>query len=187
MLKIGLLHGCRQNSEMFNNLLKDYIKKIIKEYPNTTFFPIEGQYDHPEKGKMWFKTLLELDKIGTDDVPQDDINITLNYLENIIRENNINFLIGFSQGGNVISTYLRLRNNDEHIKKAIIISSYDFPQYQNIHISIPILLIGSKEDIIVKFDLLPINCDNATIFEHNKGHIINHNKSFITSVIDWIK
>jgi predicted esterase len=189
MFKIGLLHGCCQHAEMFTGLLREYIKKFTKHFSveSVEFVPIEAQYSHPEKGKMWFKTLLELGRINTDDIPEEDINETLDYIQSIIKEKNVNFLIGFSQGGNVVSTYLRLRNNDKHIKGSILMSSYDFPRYSRCNITIPILYIGSRQDEIVKFTLFPQSCDDITIMEHHKAHSVYQNKAFITKVIEWME
>lgn len=185
-MNIAILHGCRQSDEMMKSLMREYEKKIKAHFKDATFYYINAQYPHVDTGRMWFSTHLDLERIGTDDIPEKDIMDTMKYVSNIITTNNINVLIGFSQGGNVISSYLRLFNQDKHIKCAIIISGYDFPRYQHLPIEIPLLFIGSKEDIIVDIKLKPVNCIDITEMEHSKGHIINQQKSFITSIVNWL-
>lgn len=133
---------------------------------------------------MWYQTTLELDRIGTDDIPDFDIQSTLDYLSMFIYSNQINILIGFSQGGNLISTYLRLRNQDKHIKSAAIISGYDFPRYTNNKmIKINLVIVYSKEDTIVDYNLTPISHFDSTEMVHEKGHVIYTRSSFITSFV----
>lgn len=66
-------------------------------------------------------------------------------------------------------------------------SSYDFPRYISLPINIPVFVIISKEDIAVNHELNLTDCSNSTVMEHNKGHIIFQNKTFINSVVKWIK
>lgn len=185
-MNVLICHGCRQNSEQSISLFRDYVKKIKKQFPYANFIYFEGQYDHVDRGKMWYKTLLDLDRIGTDDIPNSDITETLDYLEENIRANNINILIGFSQGGNLVSTYLRTRNTDLHIKRAAIISGYDFPLYTENFISVErLVLVYSKCDEIVDYRLTPTIKipKDSLIMEHSKGHKINQQGSFITKFI----
>lgn len=183
-LIIGVLHGCCQNADMIENLLKSYIKKIKNIAPDTEFHFIDAQYVHHEKGRMWYRTPLDLKRIGSDDIPTSDIEDTLDYIEAYIKIREINCLIGFSQGANVVSTYLRTRNSDLHIERAAIISGYDFPKYTNKHIhNIPLVFVYSKEDDIVNHELTPITLFPTTTLIHNKGHIICNRSSFVTNFI----
>lgn len=184
-LRIAVLHGCCQNSEMIENLLKDYIKKVKKTNGDNQVYFIQGQYIHRDRGYMWYRTHLELDRIGSDDIPESDINETLDYIESFIKEKEINCLIGFSQGGNVVSTYLRLRNGDSHITKSIIMAGYDFPRYVNLPIIVSkLILIYSEEDKIVDYKLTESISSEAIKLSHNKGHIIYNRGGFITALID---
>lgn len=185
-MNVGILHGCRQDNIMMKSLFKDYEKKIKSKCPGTNFFYLEGQYPHVDSGKMWYQTHLDLERIGTDDIPESDIIDTMQYVDNFVKENNINILVGFSQGGNVVSSYLRLYDCSWTIKCAIIMAGYDFPRYQGIQIDIPVLFIGSESDSIVNIDLKPFNCSNMKIMLHEKGHIICQRGSFITEISNWL-
>lgn len=186
MLNIGILHGCFQNSEIVSVLMKDYIKKI-KSGTNdqVAFHFLNAQYKHPDKGLMWYETVLDLDRIGTNDIPDTDVQNTLDYVESWIMSNQITILIGFSQGGNVVSTYLRLRNNDRHISTAAIISGYDFPRYTDYSIPyIGLILVHSEEDKVVDYRLTPKTSLYHCILKHEKGHIICCRSSFVTSFVN---
>jgi predicted esterase len=185
-MNVGVLHGCRQSSDVISSLLNDYRKKLKTYDPSTNFFFLEGPFNYSEFGKMWYQTELRLEGIGTDDIPESDIETTLDYLSAFVKTNRINSLIGFSQGGNVIDTYLRLRNNDTHIQTAIIMSGYGFPRYESLLVSIPVLFIASQSDDIVPFSLLPLGYTNKTQMEHDKGHKIQLKKSFVNDVAKWL-
>jgi predicted esterase len=185
-MNVGILHGCRQSSEVISSLLKDYVKKLKTYNPSASFFFLDGAFDYSEFGKMWYRTELCLEGIGTDDIPEADIESTLDYVSSFVKTNKINIFIGFSQGGNVIDSYLRLRNIDTHIQTAIIMSGYSFPRYQNLMVSIPVLFIASQSDEIVPFSLLPSGYTNKTLMEHDKGHKIQLKKSFVNDVAKWL-
>lgn len=181
-MKVGFLHGCRQTSDMFESLTKVY-RELLSKQGNFEFIFIEGQYDYIT-GKTWFKTNLELSLIGTDHIPEDEIYETLNYVENIVRREEINVLVGFSQCGNIVDTYLRLKNSDSHIKSALILNGYSFPRY---HKLIPIVdkfvFVFSSKDDVVRPELLHNNYQSIIKFEHDKGHKLNNSKPFVRSII----
>ena len=70
-MNIAFLHGCCQNKEMFESIMKSYIKVLTKAnfFSNFSSFNdgnsendntikcifLEGEYDHSRCGKMWFK------------------------------------------------------------------------------------------------------------------------------------
>lgn len=152
-----------------------------------TIHLIEGQYEHPLRGKMWFRTELKLDEIGTDVIPPEDIHDTMHYLHSIVTTNNIHTLMGFSQGANVIDTYLRLTNDDEFIQSAVILNGYTFPRYSHMVPRVRHMqCILSDNDDIVKPSLLINNYPNAILHCHEKGHKINTSKPFVRKVIDSI-
>lgn len=185
-MNIGFLHGCRQDSDIMRSLFAKYEKKIKKKFPNSKFFYIDSQYVHHEKGRKWYKSNLELDRIGSNDIPDEEIINSVNYLQAVIESRDINFLIGFSQGANIITTYLRLNKVNYNIKLAIIISGYDFPKYSHIPIEIPMLFIGSEQDTIVNIDLKPTNCINMIDILHERGHIVPQQSLLIDDIVNWI-
>lgn len=144
---IGVLHGCRQDSVVFQRLFKDYVNKFQNKL-DVSFVFIDAQYPHEDDGKMWYKNQLHLNEIGVTNFPMEDIEHTINYIDNQIEMHHIQILIGFSQGGNVVSTYLKLRQNNQ-INLAIIMAGYDFPILSTVQVNIPTLYIGSDRDEIV--------------------------------------
>lgn len=161
-MKVGFLHGCCQDNAIFTSLMKPYCEIMKKTYGVTECIFIEAQYEHSRKGKTWFQRELELTKIGTDDISNEDIELTLSYVEDIIRKQNIEILIGFSQGGNVMDTYLRTRNTDDHIKRAMILNAYSFPRYVHLKPSLEkLVFITSLQDDIVPHDILTENYDST--------------------------
>jgi len=182
-MNILCLHGCCQNVEILKNLLRDYIKLST---PNTQWYFIEGKYNHSRCGKTWFYPELSLDQIGKDVIEMNEINNILNDIDIYIKENKINVLIGFSQGGNVVDCYLRLFKND--IKCAIIYAGYTFPQLVKLQnsINLPILYITSENDEIVPTELRPTDYENMILLLHDKGHKIPTQKIIIKQVLSFI-
>lgn len=182
-INILCLHGCCQNTDIFKNLLRDYMKLS----PDIKWHFIEGKYDHSRCGKTWFQPELSLDQIGQDVVKLDEIKSVLIDIDEYIKLHKINVLLGFSQGGNVVDCYLRLYP-DNNIKCVVIGSGYSFPSLvkHNDDIKLPILYIGSEIDDIVLFKNKP-NYLNEKNIMHDKGHKVPTQKVIIKEVIDFIK
>jgi len=181
---IGVLHGCRMNGIMFEQLFREYIKKTQSKM-NVSFVFIDGMYDHSDHGKMWYENQLHLSDIGKLDLPMSDIEKTMCYIDEQIESNHIQVLMGFSQGGNVISTYLKLRQNS-NINLAIIMAGYDFPMLSDVSVKIPILYIGSDQDQIVPMEYIVTGYSNIDVLKHDKGHVINCKRSFVSMVVNWM-
>lgn len=183
-MKVAFLHGCCQTNEMFKSLSKEYKEMLRKKYKDCDFVYIEGQYDHSRTGKTWYKTELDLSLIGTDHIPDVHINETLDYVESIIRHEGVSILVGFSQGGNVIDTYLRWRNADSHIKSALILNGYSFPRYHHLTPTVDLLVyVSSENDEIVNHELLHTNYTSIVTFQHDKGHKLNTSKPFVRTIV----
>ena len=164
------LHGCCQNKEMFTNLLNNFIKLCKRDKIN--FYFIQGKYNHPERGYTWYNEPLEIEKIGNTDFDEHLVCDCLDDVELFIKENNINVLFGFSQGGNVVDTFLQHRPHQQ-IKKAIILSSYSLNEsVKKIIDDVEVLNITSECDTIVKHTLFPKNYSKLLHITHNKGHKI---------------
>ncbi len=194
-MNIIFLHGCRQNSQIYMKIMDNYIKKIMKS--GSKVYGLDGPFDYNGEldddvdqqimtnQKMWFETRLRLENIGLDDVPHDQINFTLDYLQKEIELHDIDILIGFSQGGNLIDTYLRLRNLDFRIKRVIILNGYTFPRYRGLIPNVELcIIVTSKNDEIVPMDKLHNNYSKSLFFEHEKGHKIKTNSTFIRDIVD---
>lgn len=164
------LHGCCQSKEIFINLLNNFTK--ICKNDKITFYFIQGKYEHPSRGYTWYNIPLELDDIGICDYDDDLVYECLNDIEIAIKTNNINVLLGFSQGGNVVDTFIQHREHSQ-IKRAIIMSSYSLnePTRKTID-DVEILNVISECDEIVKHDLFPKNYTKSLVIKHDKGHKI---------------
>lgn len=187
-MNILCLHGCHQTLESFKNVsvMQELIRFGNKEKINFHF--IEGKYDHPNGGgKTWYHIPLVLSDIGKIKYDPTLVNDVLDDLDKIIEELNINVLLGFSQGGNVVDTYLRYRGNKK-IKCAVIFSGYSLADSDNNYISdVPLLNIWSKSDDIVPYNLAPSSYKNITTIEHDKGHKLPTSKPMLRNIIGYIK
>ncbi len=95
---------------------------------------------------------------------------TLDDIDKLIIDNDITVLLGFSQGANVVDTYLSHR---EHagIKCAVIMSGYSLvdPGRKD-KVDVPVLGVVSEADDVVPHDLNPIDYVSTKVLTHNKGH-----------------
>lgn len=182
MYRIGWLHGCCQHADMFRSLMKPYEKKLGGDRTHDRYF--EGAFDHSRAGKTWFAVELDLERIG-EDIHEGAIEETLDALEQVIRAEGINMLVGFSQGGNVVDSYLRTRNGDGHIHCVWLFNTYTFPRYVGLATHVDrVVIVSSEEDEIVPTKLLDTSAyPNAKIHMHSKGHKICTTASFIRSIL----
>lgn len=177
------LHGCNQNEEMFKSLLKIYIKLGEKQY-NLKFHFTEALYDHPLKGKTWYNKALDVEEIGKIKYSDELTKECFDNIEKIIKENNINALLGFSQGGNVVYSYLSHRKNT--IDCAVIMSGYALvgdKKCDKKDLNIPLLGVASEEDTIVPFNLNP----TKQLITHTKGHKLPTSKPIIRKILSFLQ
>ena len=182
MINVLCLHGCNQTQEMFKRLMKNYIR-LGKQY-NLNFYFTEAKYEHPIGGKTWYKTPLNVEDIGHIKHDFDLTNDTLVDIENLIHDNHIDILLGFSQGGNVVDTYLAVKKNTM-IKRAVIMSGYSLlnpPLPLSPSNNIPILNVISQNDTVVPFNLAPKTHDEIYTLEHDKGHKLPTKNSQIRKI-----
>lgn len=163
-INVLCLHGCNQTETMFRQLFKNYIRLGEKQY-NLKFYFIEAKYDHPDGGKTWYNKSLEVSKIGQIEYNYDLTNDCLDDIGDFIKEYNIDALLGFSQGANVVDTFLSHRDHPT-IKCAVIMSGYSLIDPNRNDIDIPLLGVISKEDTVVPFELNP----TEEVLIHDKGH-----------------
>jgi len=169
------LHGCNQTKEMFESIMKNFVNICSKDSRFSVTF-IEADYVHPDGGYTWYHVPLVVKDIGIIAYSEELVKPTMIKLQEIIKEKNINVLLGFSQGGNVVDVYLKYFNNDGLIKKAVIMSSYSLVNNNEPQISnVPVLNIVSKSDEIVPYNLHPKSYQNSFLIEHEKGHKIPGN------------
>lgn len=168
-MNILCLHGCRQTKEIFKKLLKI---SVIKSENN--FFFIDGLYNHSQHGKMWYEQELQIKDIGVTIYDPKTTVKTMEQINNSITENKINMLFGFSQGANVIDTYLQL-THDKRIEKAILISGYSFTGISRNCLT-PVTTVHSIVDNIVDPKYNPKFIKSKCIV-HNNGHKLVLNKT----------
>jgi len=112
------------------------------------------------------------------------VSDTLCDIDALIAEHNITVLLGFSQGGNVVDTYLAYRNNP-NIKCAVIMSSYALVDEDRSSlmekVNIPVLTVSSAADVVVPQTLTPIYPTTFAL-EHDKGHRLPTKKPSIRKI-----
>ncbi len=185
------LHGCNQTEEVFRGLLRHFIKLGEKQY-NLKFHFIEAKYDCLQGGKTWYNRQLDVAEIGSIPYEYDLVNDTLDDIGKIIKEKNINVLLGFSQGGNVVDTFLGYRdlNNYPNIKCAVILSGYSLvanPKFLRYNPNIPILGVVSDIDTIVLPKFNPTHYQETSLLKHEKGHKIPTRKPQIREILTFMQ
>jgi predicted esterase len=166
-INVLCLHGCNQTQEMFEGLLKHYIRLGEKQY-NLKFHFTEAKYDHPLGGKTWYKTPLNVSEIGSIAYNKDLVDSTLDDINEIITSKNIQVLLGFSQGANVVDTFLAYRNNN--IISAVLLSGYSLVDDGRKQVLTPVLNVVSDADTIVPSRLYPTGYIENRVLKHDKGH-----------------
>ena len=162
------LHGCNQTEKMFRDLLKNYIKLGEKQY-NLKFHFTEAVYDHPQGGKTWYCQPLDVKEIGSIKYDEELVSKTLDYIGELIVKLEIDVLLGFSQGANVVDTFLSHRDHP-NIKRCVLLSGYSLIDENRKPVDIPCLSVVSKEDTIVPMSLTPTDYNENIVLIHDKGH-----------------
>lgn len=178
------LHGCCQTKDILEKIMKEYIRLGEKQY-NLKYYFAEAKYNHPDGGKTWYSKPLIIENIGKVEYDKDLTDPTLDYIEELINELDIKVLFGFSQGGNVVDTFINYRDNP-NIKAVVILSGYSFYNSTSTNMvnhNIPVLGVASMSDTIVPFALTP----GDNILVHNKGHKVPTRKSFIRRILKFMQ
>jgi len=189
-INILALHGCHQTVPLFKNMIKYFVDKLVESNMNIYF--LEAKYDHPGqkkfpnwKNKTWYAKPLDIDEIGKIPYSPNLVNDVMDDIESAITKFNINILVGYSQGANVVDTYLGYRN-DDRIKCAILFSGYSLVDQMRGLADCPILVVHSENDKIVLFRYKPSKYNNIEIYFHNDEHNFP-SKVHIDNIILWLK
>ena len=134
-------------------------------------------------GKTWYNIEIDITQIGYIEYNEHIVKTTLDELDDYINNLNIDVLLGFSQGANVIDTYLVNRKNS--IKCAILFSGYSFVDSCRQLPNTPVMNVISDSDIIVQSKYAPFYT-NMTIKKHDKGHKLPTSRPFIREIIEYI-
>lgn len=191
MVTIGVLHGCRQDKGTMQSLMRNYSKRLKVLGVDAKWVFMEGQYNYINdqgevQGKMWYKDPLILEDIGTVNMSAETIEDTVNYIDTVVKEHCIDVLIGFSQGGNAVSTYLKTIGG-EGVRCAIIMAGYDYPMFANTVSNTPLLYITSDSDTIVPPEHLIAGNRTTDILHHDQGHKICQSRAHCTAVMGWLR
>jgi predicted esterase len=200
-INILVLHGCNQTQAMCQSVLKDFMAIGTKE--GLTFIFTEAKYNHPLGGKTWYSTPLNVSDIGSIKYSTELVGDTLKDIRKLVVEHNIQGLIGFSQGGNVVDTYLRYEQVESlvteesaaaadvqvtgPIKVAVIFSGYSLVDPVSRKSTVPIMNVTSVADLIVPAGLAPSDYESITSETHDKGHKIPTSKPQLRKIIAFIK
>jgi predicted esterase len=174
------LHGCNQTEEMFRALMKDYVKIGEKQY-NLKFYFIEAKYDHPLGGKTWYKRPLNVSDIGSVGCDEDLTADVLNDLCDEIEKKGITTLLGFSQGANVVDTFLAYKGHPG-VNAAVLMSGYSLIDCNRKTLDVPMLAVVSEKDEIVPHKYTPTAYKTIETIKHDKGHKLPTQKPIIRRV-----
>ena len=183
-INILCLHGCNQTMDVFKSILKEFERLCAQNKIGLTY--TEAKYDHPLGGKTWYKQPLVVADIGKIEYSEDLVSDVMNDVNKLITDNKINVLLGFSQGGNVVDTYLGY-HPDDRIKCALILSSYSLVDPNRKVSDVPIMNIISKSDAVVPYELAPTSYSHIDIVEHDKGHKMPTSKPVLRDIIKYIE
>jgi predicted esterase len=190
MSKINILclHGCNQTKDMFGSILKAFMELASTYEKNKSikfnWHFVEAKYDHPFGGKTWYNKPLDVAQIGSIEMDNMLVADALADLDKTINDLDIHVLFGFSQGGNVVDTYLTNIPTNK-IKCAAIFSGYDLINKARMPVPIPVINVCSDIDEIVPSKFMPIY-PNMTIKKHDKGHKIPTSRPLQREILDFI-
>ena len=185
MINVLCLHGCNQTEGMFRDLMKNYIRLGEKQY-GLKFHFMEGQYDHPNGGKTWYNKPLDVKEIGSIVYDEELTKDTLCHLDRLIDENQIDVLLGFSQGANVVDTFMTHAKHP-NIKRVVLMSGYSLIDPTNQTVNVPCLSVISESDTIVPHLLNPTNYKKSHVIPHNKGHKLPTSNKTIRDICEFIQ
>ncbi len=163
-----------------------YITKL-----NTTLYR-EADADSvaAPSGKTWYSTQLQLSHIGLIQYSPELVGDTLDDLDAVVQAHKDKdvILLGFSQGGNVVDTYLARRYNVDSsiVKGAIIISGYSLVDAERKMVSVPLLNVVGNVDTIVAPNLYPTEYRCSELIVHPDGHIIPKTE-YVRKMLDYVK
>jgi predicted esterase len=171
---------------MFRDLLKNYMRLGEKQY-GIVFHFMEAKYDHPNGGKTWYKRPLDVKEIGKIPYDEELVKDTLDDLTKVIKDNSIDVLLGFSQGANVVDTFLAYRG-DPNIKRAVIMSGYSLVDHdRKKEINVPIVGVISEADDVVPHNLNPGNYTESYVINHDKGHKLPTSNGIIRQLCTFMQ
>lgn len=168
MTRVLCLHGCNQSEEMLRSLIKGW-KKIPTQNSLELHF-LQGVRKHRLGGYTWYEEDLDVDQIGSIGYSEDLVGPCLERVHAFIVEHNITALLGFSQGGNVVDTYLSRYEGKTPVQRAVILSGYELVDPDRKNLTTPVLSYYSEADEIVLPKFRPTHYDNLIEIPHANAH-----------------
>ena len=182
-MNVLCLHGCGMSGLLFKKLCKPFIYKA--ERRNIRLIFPDASYND-----QWYHRPLEIADIGKK-LPTTDIKEltepTMLYIDMLIEMYNISALLGFSQGGNVVDTYMHIGKNRNRIKCQVVMSSYSFFCADDTTVIVPnTMIVASPEDHIVSIDETR-KIPHSVSVEHSKGHKVPTTSSKVRLIVDFLE
>lgn len=194
-----VLHGCRQGTllrgiidiasygkKLWSKLRKHY--RVVFVFAPHDFVDSETQ---EKRGKHWFEKQLEVKDIPLGIAFSDDLtSITLDRLHATISSFDARVLIGFSQGSNVIDTYLAHHENPHPIDSVVLFSGYGFVCDNRKQVEVPCLMVGCSEDNVVPWPPIYMSYETEERIEHegtpNNKHVMPKKASVFSKVVAFV-
>jgi len=197
-----VLHGCRQGIRDDKGRLdiERYAKKLFKKLSKTYRVKVL-QARHPlsdqEQGRQWYAKPLHIQDIPLGIPFEDDYMQTIHELHETIERSDPQgrgvLLVGFSQGANVIDTYLAHQPEPALVTAAILFSGYGFVSSERRDVDVPTIYVGHPDDSIVPFpDGSEPYCswmnsyDDIRVLEHDTRCKNNHGIPTRATLLDEI-
>jgi len=205
-INVLCLHGCCQNAQMFQSILKS----LIKKGKHIQFHFLQGPFEHPDGGITWTDPPLKVEDIWHDKegtgrsdfssaVPGVSYNDSIleksfSMIHEYIQTYNITVLLGFSQGSFVCYEYMR-KFRDIKIVKIIAMSGYTFDKEIYPPLDLNILNVFHPMDNVVPMALAYSNGDKTISISHNnkelttpskEGHKCPNRAAHIRSILEFI-
>ena len=205
-INVLCLHGYGQDKTVFQQAMRRYLNRA--KHDGVRYLFVEAPHDHIHGGKQWLDQYLAL-PVRREDLTYSERGCTesmesmdlidqfialynahkytqvLDAMARHIDRYNINVLLGFSQGANVIDTFLSHRDAPR-IQCAVLMSGYSCVDVDRRVIQIPVLAVTSPNDTVTP-SALQTPTEHMAVIEHNEGHLVSKGRSIVRQVIAFIK
>lgn len=194
-----VLHGCRQGTLSRGFIdIASYGKKLFKKLSKTRRVAfVFAQYDFVDpdtgekKGKHWFNKQIVIDEIPVGiDYDASWAMHTLHRLHATIEKYEARELIGFSQGSNVIDTYLAHYDAPHPIDCVVLFSGYGFVCDDRKEVRVPCLMVGCPDDNVVPWKPMHMSYASVEFLEHEglpeNKHCLPKKASVFTKVVSFV-
>ena len=184
MINVLCLHGCGGDRDSFRYTLRRFRHR--DKHDGVRYIFCDAPYDNESGGKKWYETLLSLPPSKEYlTYNANDCADTLDIIARDIIKYDIHVLLGFSQGANVIDTFLSHRNAPS-IKCAVLLSGYSFASTDRCAICVPILVATSSCDTAIP-SALQIPQKGMALIHHTNGHAVDRGRNTMRKIIQFIR